>query len=104
MIVTRPLELHVVFLPLRVTVGMKSRKMAWGENVTHMGAKRNKCWGLVGKPKGKRPLGRPRNAWVDDTNMDPKGIGCQVGELLYLAEERNAWRAVVNVAVNRGVA
>jgi hypothetical protein len=56
--------------------------------------------GLVGKPEGKRPLGRPRNAWVDDTKLDLKESGCQVGELLHLAVGRNAWWSVVNAAVN----
>jgi hypothetical protein len=42
----------------------------YAEHVTRMGAKKNACRILVGKPEGKRPLGRPRRRWVENTEMD----------------------------------
>jgi hypothetical protein len=44
---------------------IKSRRMIWAGHVARMGEKRNACRILVGKPEGKRPLGRPRRRWVD---------------------------------------
>ena len=71
---------RVVFLPLNVTVGSNQGRWRAGTTWHIWGAKRNEWWGLVGKSEGRRPLGRPTNAWVDDTKMDLKGIVCQVGK------------------------
>jgi hypothetical protein len=49
---------------------IKSRRMRWASHVARMGEKRNAYRLLVGKPEGKRPLGRPRRRWVDNTRMD----------------------------------
>jgi hypothetical protein len=49
---------------------MKSRRMRWAGHVALMGEKRNAYRLLVGKPEGKRPLGRPRRKWVDNIRMD----------------------------------
>jgi hypothetical protein len=49
---------------------IKSRRMRWTRNVARMGEKRNAYRLLVGKSKGKRPLGRPRRRWVDNIRMD----------------------------------
>jgi hypothetical protein len=49
---------------------IKSRRMRWAGHVTRMGEKRNAYRLLVGKPEGKRPLGRPRRRWVDNIRMD----------------------------------
>jgi hypothetical protein len=49
---------------------MKSRRMRWAGHVARMGEKRNVYRLLVGKPEGKRPLGRPRHWWVDNIRMD----------------------------------
>jgi hypothetical protein len=48
----------------------KSRRMRWAEHVARMGEKRNAYRIFVGKPKGKRPVGRPRRRWVDNIKMD----------------------------------
>jgi hypothetical protein len=52
-----------------------SRRMRWAGHVARMEEKRNACRILVGKPEGKRPLGRPRRRWVDNIKMDLRGIG-----------------------------
>jgi hypothetical protein len=48
----------------------KSRRMRWAGHVTRMGEKRSAYRILVGKPRGKRPLGRPRRMWVDNIKID----------------------------------
>jgi hypothetical protein len=54
---------------------IKSRKMRWAGHVARMGEKRNAYRLLVGKPEGKRPLGRPRRRWVDNIRMDLGEVG-----------------------------
>ena len=53
---------------------------------------------LVGKPKGKRPLGRPRPRWEDNIKMDLREVG-GVGDRVELAQDRDRWRALVNTVV-----
>jgi hypothetical protein len=65
-----------------------------------MGAKRNANRILVGKPEGKRPLGRPRCRWVDDVKMDLREIAWSGMDWINLAQDRNQWRALVNVVLN----
>jgi hypothetical protein len=54
---------------------IKSRRMRWAGHVARMGEKRNMYRLLVGKPEGRRPLGRPRCRWVDNIRMDVGGMG-----------------------------
>jgi hypothetical protein len=54
---------------------IKSRRMRWAGHVSRMGEKRNAYRILVGKPEGKRPLGRPRCRWVENIKMDLREIG-----------------------------
>jgi hypothetical protein len=65
-----------------------------------MGEKRNACRILVGKPKGKRPLGRPRRRWVDYIKMDLREIGWDGMDWIHLAQDRDLWRALVNTVMN----
>jgi hypothetical protein len=51
---------------------------------------------LVGKPEGKRPLGRPRRRWVDSIEMDLKEIGWDGVDWIDMAQDRDQWRALVN--------
>jgi hypothetical protein len=60
--------------------------------------------GLVGKPEGKRPLGRPRCRWKDSIKMDIQEVGCGGKDWFYLAQYRDEWRAVVNSVMNLEVA
>jgi hypothetical protein len=53
----------------------------------------------VGKPEGKRPLGRPRRRWEDNIKMDLQKVGCGGMDWLELAQDRDNWRAVVNVVM-----
>jgi hypothetical protein len=54
---------------------IESRRMRWVGHVARMVAKRNSYRLLVGKPEGKRPLGRPRRKWVDNIKMDVGEVG-----------------------------
>jgi hypothetical protein len=64
-----------------------------------MGEKRNSYRLLVGKPEGKRPLGRPIRRWVDNIKMDLLEIGWGGVDWIGLAQERDKWRALVNVVM-----
>ena len=55
---------------------------------------------LVGKPKGKIPLGRLRRIWEDNIKMDLQDVGCGSMDWMELAEDRDRWRAPVNAVMN----
>jgi hypothetical protein len=65
-----------------------------------MGEKRNVYRLLVGKPEGKRPLGRPRRRWKDNIKMEILGIGLSVVDWIGLAQDRYKWTAFVNAVMN----
>jgi hypothetical protein len=65
-----------------------------------MGEKRTVYRLLVGKPKGKIPLGRPRRRWIDNIKMDFLEIGVNVVDWIGLAQDRYRWRALVNSVMN----
>jgi len=55
---------------------------------------------LVGKPEGKRPLGKPRRRWEDNIKMDLQEVGCRGMDWIELDEDRDRWRALVNAVMN----
>ena len=55
---------------------------------------------LVGKPEGKRPLGKPRRSWDDNIKMDLQEVGCGGMDWIELAQDGDRWRALVNAAMN----
>jgi hypothetical protein len=55
---------------------------------------------LVGKPEGKRPMGRPRHRWEDNIKMDLQAVGCGVMDWIELAQDRDRWQALVNAVMN----
>jgi hypothetical protein len=65
-----------------------------------MGEKRNAYRFFVGKPEGKRPLGRPRRRWVDNIKRDLGEVGWSDVDWIGLAKDRNRWRALVNSVLN----
>jgi len=58
---------------------------------------------LVGKPKGKRQLGRPRRSWEDTIKMDLQEVGCGGMDWIEVAQDRERWRALVNAVMNHWV-
>jgi hypothetical protein len=87
------------FLPNIVRV-IKSRRMRWAGHVACMGEGRGAYRVLVGRLKGKRPLGRPRCRWGDDIKMDLGEIGIDGANWIWLAWDRVQWRAFVNTVRN----
>jgi hypothetical protein len=79
---------------------IKSRRMRWAGHVTRIGEKKNSYRLLVGKPEGKRPLGRPRHRWVDNIRMDLREVGWGDVDWIGLAQDRNRWRALANSVLN----
>jgi hypothetical protein len=79
---------------------IKSRRMGWAGHVARMGEKRNVYRLLVGKPEGKRSLGRPRPRWIDNIKMDLLEIGLSVVDWIGLVQDRYRWRALVNSVMN----
>jgi hypothetical protein len=65
-----------------------------------MGEKRKVYRLLVGKPEGKRPLGRPRHRWIDNIKMDLLEIGLSVVDWIGLAQDKYRWRALVSSVMN----
>jgi hypothetical protein len=65
-----------------------------------MGEERKVYRVLVGKPKGRRPLGRPRRRWEDGVGMDLREIGLGGVDWIRLAQDRNQWRAVMSAVMN----
>jgi hypothetical protein len=79
---------------------IKSRIMRWVGLVVRIGEKRNVYRLLVGKPEGKRPLGRPRRRWIDNIKIGLLEIGLNVVDWIGLAQDRYRWRALVNSVMN----
>ena len=79
---------------------VKSRKMRWAGHVALMGEGRGVHKVLVGKPEGKRPLGRPRRRWEDNIEMDLQEVGGSYGDWMDLAEDRDRWRALGSMVRN----
>jgi hypothetical protein len=82
---------------------IKSRRMRWAGHVARMEERRDVYRVLVGKPKGKRPLGRPRHRWEDNIKMDLNEVVCGGVDWMELAQDRDRWRALVNVVMNHRV-
>jgi hypothetical protein len=79
---------------------IKSRRKRWAGHVTRIGEKRNAYRILVGKPEGKRPLGRPRLRWENNIRMDLRDIGWCDMDWIDLAQDRDQWRALVDTVMN----
>ena len=86
-------------LPTIVRV-VKSRRMRWAGHVVRMVEGRGVYRILMGKPEGKRPLGRPRRRWEDNIKMDLQEVGGGCGDWMELTRYRDMWRALVNKVRN----
>jgi hypothetical protein len=75
---------------------IKSRRMRLTGHVERRGENRNEYRILLGKPEGKRPLGRPRHRWVDNIKMDLREIEWDGMDCPDLTQDRDQWRALVN--------
>jgi len=74
--------------------------MRWAGYVERMGEERGVYRFLLGKPEGRRPLGRPRHRRVDNIRMDHQEVGCEYMDWIGLAQGRDRWRTLVSVVMN----
>jgi len=74
--------------------------LRWVGHVARMGERRGIYRVLVGKPGGKRPLGRPRHRWEDNIKMVLQEVGCGVIDWIELVQVRDRWWALVNMVMN----
>jgi len=79
---------------------IKSRRMRWAGHVAHMGEGRGVYRVLVGKPEGRRPLGRPRRRWADNIRMDLQEVECGYMDWIGLAQDGDSWRTLVSAVMN----
>ena len=87
------------YLPNIVRV-VKSRRMRWAGHVARIDEGRGVYRVLVGKPEGKRPLGKPRRGWEDNIKIDLQEVGGDCGDWMELAQSMKRWRALVSTVMN----
>jgi hypothetical protein len=92
-------ELHGLYSSPSIRV-IKARRMRWAGHVARTGEVRGAYNILVGRPEGRRPLGRPRCRWEDNIKMDLGEIGFLDVDWIHLAQDRDRWWALVNTVMN----
>jgi hypothetical protein len=97
-------ELNELYSSPNIVRVIKSIRMRWAGSVARTGEKRGAYRVLVGKPEGKRPLGRPRRRWVDNIRMDLQEVGCGYVDWIGLAQDRERWLTLVSAVMNLRVA
>jgi hypothetical protein len=93
-------ELHGLYSSPSIVRAIKARRMRWTGHVARMGEVRGVYNILVGRPEGRRPLGRPRRRWEDNIKIDLREIGFGDVDWIHWAEDRDRWRALVNTVMN----
>jgi hypothetical protein len=93
-------ELNDLYSSPNIVRVIKSRRMRWAGHVARMGEGRVAYRGLVGKPEGRRPLGRPRRRWEDNIKVDLQEVGWGGIDWIDMAQDRDRWRAVVSAVMN----
>jgi hypothetical protein len=96
-------ELHGLYSSPGIVRVIKSRRMRWAGHVARVGEVRGAYNILVGRPEGRRPLGRPRSRWEDNITMDLREIGFGDVDWIHWAQDRDRWQALVNTVMNRQV-
>jgi len=93
-------ELKDLYSSPNIVRVIKSRRMRWAGHVARMGEERGAYRVLMGKPEGKKPLGRPRHRWVDNIRMDLLVVGYGYMDWIGLAQDRDGWRRLVSAVMN----
>jgi hypothetical protein len=93
-------ELHNLYSSPDIIRQVKSRRMRRAGHVARMREERKAYKVLVGKPEGKRPLGRPRLRWEDGIRVDLREIGLGGVDWIRLSQDMDRWRAVVSAVMN----
>ena len=93
-------ELNDLYCSPNIVRVIKWRRMRWARHVARMEEGRGVHKVLVGKPEGKRPLGRPRRRWEDNIKTDLQEVGMGCGDWMELAQHTDRWRALVSTVMN----
>ena len=93
-------ELNVLYFSPNIVRVIKSRRMRWAGHVALMGEGRGVYGVLVGKPEGKKPLGRTRCRWENNIKLDLQEVGCGDMDWIELAQDRDSWRALMIAVMN----
>ncbi|KAJ4427020.1 hypothetical protein ANN_26819 [Periplaneta americana] len=93
-------ELHALYSSPGIIRNIKFRRLRWAGHVARMGESRNAYRVLVGRPEGKRPLGRPRHRWEDNITLHLREVGYDDREWINFAQDREKWRVYVRAAMN----
>jgi hypothetical protein len=93
-------ELHNLYCSPSIIRILKSRRMRLAGHLARIGEKRNAYRTRMGKPEGKRLLGRPRRRWEDNIRIDLGEIGWGGMVWIDLVQDRDQWRALVNTVMN----
>ena len=93
-------ELNDLYCSPNIVWVIKSRRMRWAGHVARIGEESGVYRVLVGKPEGRRPLGRPRRRWVDNIRMDLYEVGCGYMDWIGLAQDRDGWWTLVSAIMN----
>jgi len=93
-------EINDLFSSPNIVRVIKLRRIRWAGHVAHMGEERVVYRVLVGKPEGKRPLGRPQRRWVDNIRKDLQEVGRGFVDRNGLAQDRDRWRTLASAVMN----
>ena len=93
-------ELNDLYCSPSIVRVIKWRRMRWAGYVARVEEGRGVHKVLVGKPQGKRPLGRPRRRWEDNIKMDLEEVGRGCGDWMELAQDRDRWPSLVSTVMN----
>jgi hypothetical protein len=93
-------ELHGLYSSTGIVRVIKARRIRWAGHVARMGKVRGAYNILVGRPEGRRPLGRHKRRWEDNIKMDLREIGIGDVDWIHWAQDRDRWRALMNTVMN----
>jgi hypothetical protein len=93
-------KLHGLYSSPSIVRVIKARRVRWVGHVARIGELRGAYNILVGRPEGRRPLGRPRRRWEDNIKIDLREIWFGDVDWIHWAQDRDRWRALVNTVMN----
>jgi hypothetical protein len=93
-------ELHYLYPSPNIVRAIQSRRIILAGHIARKGDRRGAYRVLVGRPEGRRPLGRPRPRWGEGIKVDLKEVGWVGMDWIDMAQDRNRWRVLVNTVMN----